>query len=258
MLGLLQFGALAQNVDEEREEQIKDQITRIQTEINRLENKLGGIKSSSRIMEIEDLIAGHKARIKKLENELGEIEKAKAEAEIQKISSPEAWEFPKVYKEERVPTEEVREEKKPRFEFEIGGVAGLFAAATGLGGELRSPLPYILGPATSSLRISAGLMQSEDTSRRYAPVQIDGILNFPAGWFTGVENYLGAGLNYVVLTTGRKPGTIGGEIFYGVSSEGFGGKVFGEMGWGILRTDSNSFQEGTIVLVGYRREWGLF
>jgi hypothetical protein len=241
----------------ERAEQIKIQITKIQNEIDRLEKKLEGIKSQARIMKIEDLMAGHKARIKKLENELEEIEKAKAEAEIQKTPSPEVWGFPKVYAEERVPTEEVGEVKKPRFEFEIGGVAGLFAAATGLSGEVRFPLPYILGPATSSLRISGGLMQSEDTSRRYAPVQIDGILNFPAGWFTGVENYLGAGLNYVVLTTGRKPGTIGGEIFYGVSSEGFGGKVFGEMGWGILRTGFSPSHKGTIVLIGYRREWGF-
>ena len=258
MLGLLQFGALAQSEGENREEQIKDKITIIQTEINRLEKKLKGIKSPSRIMEIEDLIAGHKARIKKLENELEEIEKAKAEAEIQEITSPEVWEFPKIYTEERMPTQEVREIKKPRFEFEIGGMGGLFAAAMGLSGELRFSLPYVLGPATSSLRIAGGLMQSEDPSRRYAPVQIDGILNFPPGWFTGVENYLGAGLNYVVLRTGREPGAIGGEIFYGVSSEGFGGKVFGEMGWGILRIDSNSSQIGTIVLVGYRRKWGLF
>ena len=256
VLGLLQIGALAQNEEVERVEQIKIQIAKIQNEIDRLEKKLEGIKSQTRIMKIEDLMVGHKARIKKLENELEEIAKAKAESELKEVSTPEAWELPEVYEEEKMPTEEVEAEKK-RLKFEIGGVAGLFAGATSLGGEIRFSLPYIFGPATSSLRISAGLMQSEDPVRKFAPLQIDGILNFPPGWFTGVENYLGAGLNYLVLTSGRKSGTIGGEVFYGVASEGFGGKVFGEMGWGVLRTGFSSAQTGTTILVGYRRDWEL-
>lgn len=154
-------------------------------------------------------------------------------------------------------SDQPKPEKKKWLEFEIGSTAGLFSASTGAFGELRFALPYIFGPATTSLRIGGGIAQSEDTSRRYAPVQIDGILNFPAGWFTGVKNYLGAGLNYVVLTSGRIPGTIGGQAFYGVESGGFGGKLFGEMGFGILRTGFSPPHQGVTVLFGYRRDWGI-
>jgi len=54
------------------------------------------------------------------------------------------------------------------------------------------------------------------------------------------------------LMSGRKQGTIGGEIFYGVESTGFGGIVFGELGYGLLRTGFSPSNRGVTVLVGYR------
>ncbi|MFC1511272.1 hypothetical protein ACFL5U_02690 [Candidatus Margulisiibacteriota bacterium] len=137
--------------------------------------------------------------------------------------------------------------------FEVGGSVGVFAGATSVSGEIRFPLLHVFGPARTSVRVAGGFAQSGDTGRRYVPVHLAGIFNFPAGWFTGVENYLGAGLNYVVYTTGRTTGSIGGELFYGVESEGFGGKLFGEMGYGMLRTGFSPSHKGMTLLVGYRR-----
>jgi hypothetical protein len=77
--------------------------------------------------------------------------------------------------------------------------------------------------------------------------------NFPPDWFSGVENYLGFGLNYVVLTTGRVSGSAGGQVLYGVESEGFDGRLFGEIGYGIVRTGFSASQRGLTVMAGYRR-----
>jgi hypothetical protein len=153
--------------------------------------------------------------------------------------------------------QEVVEQKGKRLEFEIGGSVGLFAGTTALLGELRFALPHIIGPATTSFRVAGAYAQSEDSSRRYAPLCVDGILNFPAGWFTGVDNYLGAGVNYVVQTSGRKSGSFGTEVFYGVDGEGFGGRLFGELGYGYLNTGFGPSHQGMTVLVGYRRGWGF-
>jgi hypothetical protein len=74
---------------------------------------------------------------------------------------------------------------------------------------------------------------------------------------TGVENYLGAGLNYTVLTTGRVMGDLGGQVFYGVDSNGFGGTLFCEVGLAMLRTGFSPSQRGVTLLFGYRSD-GLF
>ena len=152
-----------------------------------------------------------------------------------------------------VTLEAVASNQQKRFRFEVGMVGGLLSSATGLGGEFRFPLPYIIGPTTTALRTSLGYYQSEDSSRRYVPLQVDAVFYFPPGWFTGVHNYLGVGLNYIVLTTGRTSGTIGGQVFYGVESPGFGGKLFAEMGYGYLRTGFSAAQKGTTLLIGFRK-----
>jgi len=260
MVMLLQFTAFAQNGEIDREEEINNQLLKIQKEIDRLESKLKMISAPQRRAAINELIDGHRARMKKLEAELEEIYDALLQdtpfPEVKVSATPEVLPYvPEAITEEGAPLEGAVMENRKHFKFEIGGTVGLFAGATGMFGEIRLPLNYVLGPATSSLRLAGGLAQSEDESRRYAPVNVDGVLNFPPGWFTGVENYLGAGLNYVVLTSGRKEGTVGGEVFYGIEGEGFGGKLFGEMGWGVLRTGFTPSHKGTTIMFGYRREW---
>jgi len=238
--------------------QIRNKITKIRKEIKRLMSKLTQTSIKSKRAAIMELIEGHEARVAKMEGELRSLEEAEAE-EMPPALEPEVVVTPEVLVKPEVIPEEEEKTVAPsrRFELEIGGLAGLYGAATGAFGEVRFDLPIIYGPATSSLRIMGGLAQSEDASRRYAPIMIDGILNYPAGYFTGVENYLGAGLNYVVLTTGQRPGIVGGQIFYGVESNGFGGRLFGEIGFGILRTGFSSSHKGINVLVGYRTKWGF-
>jgi hypothetical protein len=257
--------------------EIKTKIAKLRQEINRLTGLKLTTSSKARIAKLVDLIEGHQARIEKLVERLAEIEKeelskqreveekmpehmveeAKEEV-IEEVvapapATPEGYVLP-ILKPPEIALE-AKPGRVPWLTLEIGTVAGLFSASTGAFGEIRLPMRYVVGPATSSFRLAGGLAQSEDMSRRYAPIQIDAILNFPAGYFTGVENYLGAGLNYVVLTSGMKPGSIGGQMFYGVESTGFGGKLFGELGYGILRTGFTPSHRGITAMVGYRRQW---
>lgn len=168
-------------------------------------------------------------------------------------STEEAWSFEMTSEEAVASSEAMKKDGGKKLWFEMGGRVGLFAAANGIFGELRFPLSRVVGPATTSLRLSGGFAQDEETSRRYVPVGIDGILNFPAGYITGVDNYLGVGLNYLALTTGRVAGSFGGQAFYGVEGSGFGGKMFGELGYGFMRASSTSAQKGITLTVGYRK-----
>lgn len=141
-----------------------------------------------------------------------------------------------------------------RFNFELGFLSGFYAATPAFSVEFRFPLAYVVGPTTSALRLVTGFAQTENLSRRYLPIYVDTLFYFPPGYLTGVENYVGCGLNYVFLTTGRKTGSLGGQIFYGVQSEGFTGKVFGELGYGLLRTGFSPAQKGLTILLGYRKK----
>lgn len=233
--------SFAQIVELSEKDQIQIKIAKVEKEVSRLEGKLKLTRSKVRRLKLSSLISGHRARIEKLEGELVELGKVDEVTEETVIVEAEA---------------EAKGEE-PRLEFEIGGLAGIFAGATGFYGELRLDLNRVYGPATTSIRLAGGFTQSEDGGRRYAPIHIDGILNFPPGIITGVENYVGAGLNYVVRTTGQVPGSIGGELFYGVQSKGFSGKLFGEVGYGILRTGFTPAHSGLTLLMGYRRDWKI-
>ena len=77
-------------------------------------------------------------------------------------------------------------------------------------------------------------------------------------WCVSVENYVGGGLNYVVLTSGRVSGSLGGQLFYGIESKGFNGILFGELGIGILRTGFSPDHQGLTLLLGYRTNWLIY
>jgi hypothetical protein len=260
---LLPTIGLAQGLTEK--ESLDAKVAKIEAEILRLEGRLEAIEDEAKITQILSLIEDHEAHLAKLKKRLTELIKPPVEETTPAVPEavPEVEEVVEATDEVIVQPELVAEpgraEPEPgrRFEFQIGGMAGLFAACTTALGEVRFPLPYIFGPATSSMRLAGGLCQSEDMSTRYAPIHVDCILNFPAGWFTGVENYLGGGLNYVLRMTGPETGTIGAEIFYGVESRGFGGMLFGEMGYGALRSTQVPSHRGISVMLGYRRDWGF-
>ena len=230
----------AQVVELSEKDQIHIKIAKIEKEVTRLEGKLKLTRSKVQRLKLSSLISGHRARIEKLEGELVELGKVD-----------------EVTEEAVIVEEKVADKGEARLEFEIGGLAGIFAGTTGFYGELRFDLNRVYGPATTAVRLAGGYAQSEDGGRRFAPIHIDGILNFPPGIITGVENYIGAGLNYVVMTTGQVPGSIGGELFYGVQSKGFSGKLFGEIGYGVLRTGFTPAHSGLTLLMGYRRDWKI-
>jgi hypothetical protein len=234
--------------------ELKLQIKKLQTEINQMKEKKASKKKIGEKEDKRDSLIRQQAKLEKnklqkqraLANKKNELQTAEAFSEN----------FSSEAVEETGITIEAR--RVPLFRGELGATMGMFAAATGLFGELRFPLNSTIGPAATGCRLAGGYVQSADAGRKYVTVQGDGILNFPAGWLTGVDNYLGAGINYVVLTSGRVPGTIGGEIFYGVEGDGFGGKLFGELGYGVLRTGFSSSHKGTTVLFGYRSPWQIF
>ncbi len=138
-------------------------------------------------------------------------------------------------------------EEKPAI-CEMGVVGGIFSGAAALNAEIRFPLKQVFGPTTTSLRILFGMAQSNDQLTRYFPLQIDYIFNFVPGYLSAVENYVGMGLSYA--------GGVGGQAFYGVQSDGFTGKLFGEFGYGLLNSGlSSTSHNGVTVLLGYRKEW---
>ena len=261
---ILQSLVLTLTLDQQ-EVQIKNQIKKIRSEITRLNSLKLATSSKARIAKLVNLVEGHEARIQTMVEQLAQIERKR----IQQQRAKEAViEEPRAVPVEVVPAqaapvapqpEETVAEEQPakRINFEIGALAGIYSAGTGVLGEVRLALPHIWGPATTSLRFAGGLTQSENTDRRYAPVLLDYILNFPAGWFSGVENYLGLGLNYVVMTTGRVAGSYGAQVSYGIESRGFGGMFFGELGYGVLRTGFTPAHRGLSAMVGYRRPWGF-
>lgn len=219
---------------------LETQITQLRQKIDQLERSVQGIKISKEKIRVHKLIAKYRWDLRSLE-----------ELQIP-VLSIEAF----VTVESEKITESVGQKlsvKKRRFQ--IAAAGGIFSGTFGFNAGIIVPqrLPKI-GPTSSAFRVMGGFAQSMGGERRYLPLQIDGILNFPAGWITGEDNYVGAGINYTLITTGRTAGTFGGEIFYGVVSEGFEGYLFGELGYGTLRTGFSPQQEGVSLLVGYQKD----
>jgi len=245
LMSLLSVSALAQKTNTASEKQ----IIKLQNEIKRLRNKFAKTNNKKIKQDILD-------KIDLYQKQLNKLKKSPAKETVEREITP-AEDFiasPEV--EEKVIEKKVEELEK-RFKFKVGLGVGIFGETSAFLGEVRFPTRYIFGPATTSFRISSGLAQNFDLSRRYLPVMADLIFNFPPGWLSATQNYLGIGLNYVALTSGRVAGTIGGQACYGIESEGFGGTVFGEVGYGILRTGFSASQQGITVMVGYRGWVGI-
>jgi hypothetical protein len=255
---LITTAGFAQKLSIKEIKKDKGQIVKLQKEINRLNLKLKKAKGKQLKADIKEKIALDQTKIKKLKNILYPKPKNKTvkpppfrPPTAEAIASLEAG------PEENISKEAMVGRKRIGINYELGAHGGVFAGTTGFFVGARAPLGLVLGPAVAAVRLSAGLTQTMTTDRRYVPVCLDLVFNFPPGWFSGVENYLGGGLNYTAVTSGRKQGTFGGELFYGVQSEGFGGIVFGELGFAILRSGSAPSSSGLIVMVGFREPLGF-
>ena len=209
------------------QQETRAMIAKIRKEIVVQESKLKTVTNKDQRKKIQETIFGHHARIRKLEEELVYQQMSLPAP----VVAPEPEPAPVLEVAQPAPPKQLQPKRESRFKFELGATAGVFASTTAVNLEMRLPLVWIVGPAKTSLRASGSFSQTENADRRYAFAACDGILNFPAGWLTGVENYLGVGLNYTMMTTGRRSGALGGQLFYGIESEGFGGRIFGEMGW---------------------------
>ena len=253
---LIMTSGFAQKLSAKDIKNDKQQIVALQKEISRLKLKLKKTKAKQLRTDINDKIDLDQAKIKKVKNIL--YPKPKKKAIKPPVLPPTAEAMPSL---EAGPEESIsREAVKPRrigINYEAGLHGGVFAGTSGFFAGVRAPLGIVLGPPVAAVRLSAGLTQTMATDRRYVPVSLALVFNFPPGFFSGVENYLGGGLNYTALTTGQKPGTIGGELFYGIQSEGFGGIVFGELGFGVLRSGLVPASSGLIVMVGFRETFGF-
>ena len=260
LLCLFGSGAvLAQTLTKNEITKQKKQLAKLGNDVNRLQKRLKSAKNKQLKSDIKDKISLEQAQIKRIKQKL--YPKTVMPKKVG-VATPEALPGSELLGTLEAGGEEVgvslEAESKTRIStgglwYEVGGSTGFFAGTTAFLGEIRVPLRLIFGPATTAVRLATGLAQNNEGDRRLVPVNLDLIFNFPPGWFTGVENYIGAGLNYVALTTGRKQGTVGGEAFYGIVSDGFGGIVYGEVGYAIMRTGFSPSYKGATVLVGYRK-----
>ena len=235
----------------------KLRLAALTKEIASLNKRFDRARSKTEQNNIAKQILGYKAEAAAIKNRLYPKKVVPArpaatmEAErISRIISLEAEDFV------TAPQETAENIERQKFRHSVGIGGGFFGGTTSFFGGARFPLKVVFGPALMSIRVGAGLAQSRDAGTRYYPATFDFLFCFPPGWLTGTDNYIGFGLNYVVSTTLGKAGTVGGEIFYGVESEGFGGIVFGEVGYSILRTGFSPSHKGGTVLVGMRKVLG--
>ena len=256
LVGFLSGSVFAQAMSIKEIRQAKAEVVKYQKDIKTLQAKAKKTKDVRAKNVINATIDLYKERIVKLKDKLyGKTEPVKPAVLLSSevtpiVVAPET--------EEAVVKDELAQRDKKPALFEIGAEMGVFAGGSAnLIAEARLPLRMVIGPAKLGLRVASGYVQDQSGGRKYVPVNLDLIFNFPPGWFTGTNNYIGFGLNYVALTSGRVAGTVGGEVFYGVESEGFGGTVFGEMGYTILRTGFSPSQKGITVLIGYRTGFGI-
>jgi len=150
-------------------------------------------------------------------------------------------------------------------EADLGIVAGNMI---GLLGSVVLPDPMGLAgmigmPANAvSYKLGVGYAQGKDKNSadwKAVPIIVDGVLSLPADMMGGIESYVGAGINYVVYRTGQTGGSLGGQAYAGVQGDlGLGGKTYGQVGIGYLRTGdggakgSFSTGYGLSLLVGQK------
>ena len=147
------------------------------------------------------------------------------------------------------PRSKARRMHSPQFGLSAGYLAGIMGAV----GEIRYHNPFEM--LSTSLRLGAGYAQGDDsagTARRHALIIVDGIYRLNPPQAKGMRNYFGGGINYLAYTTGQTSGTLGGQVFYGVEANAGEGQIYGEVGYGVIRTGFSPNQTGMNVQVGYK------
>jgi hypothetical protein len=137
--------------------------------------------------------------------------------------------------------------------------AGLIAGMMGLTGSAILPDPMGLGPMVGlpanavMWKLGAGYAQGNDKNSvawKAPHLIVDGLINLPADMMGGIETYVGGGLNFIVGRAGG--GSYGGQAYLGAKGDlGLGGKTYGQLGMGILRTGTGpTFPHSTGFALG--------
>lgn len=110
-----------------------------------------------------------------------------------------------------------------------------------------------------SARTGVIYAQGEDTDktlRKHALLFLDGIYRLDSMAMHGAGTYVGAGVNYLVYTSGRVSGTWAGEMYLGLDSRISKREVlYVELGYGYIRTGISPTYRGLNASLGYR--WSL-
>ena len=150
-------------------------------------------------------------------------------------------------------------------DWELDGNLGLVAGIFGANGALRYNIPESwFGSAGWSVEGGGGLATGTLSNKKTGKIGylLGGIYyDLPREWTGGLETYVSASLNLPIAGSGTS-GQIGGSFSYGVQTAdplGSGGKVYGEVGYTVLRGKSGSgiSQKSVSALLGWRYPLGF-
>ena len=140
---------------------------------------------------------------------------------------------------------------------EAGLSLGFFANIPAVGAELR--WHNLMEMERVSAKTGVIYAQGEDankTNRRHVLLFLDGIYRLDSMAMRGAGTYVGAGVNYLVQTSGRVAGTWAGEVYVGLDSRISKKEVlYVELGYGYIRTGFSPTYRGLNATIGYR--WSL-
>lgn len=220
------------------------EISKVKAYISLLESKWAKAPKAKQAT-IASMLKGAKARLAKLEAEAA-IEAMQAPAAPRYVApAPSSYTTPKPAMAKGTPDWAI--------EGNVGAVAGIF----GVNGALRYNIPTSwFGMSGWAVRGGSGFASGtvSGANRRAVSLFGDVLVAVPAEWTGGIDSYVGGGLNFPVRTGGTT-GQIGGQAFVGIQTSdpmGMGGKLYLEVGYGVLRGATGSFSaKSANALVGW-------
>lgn len=140
---------------------------------------------------------------------------------------------------------------------EAGLSFGFFANIPAAVADLR--WHNIMDIERASARTGVIYAQGEDsnkTLRKHALLFADAVYRLDSMAMEGAGTYVGAGLNYLVYTSGRVSGIWAGQVYLGLDSRISKREVlYVELGYGYIRTGFSPTYRGLNATIGYR--WSL-
>lgn len=162
----------------------------------------------------------------------------------------------------KLPPSEVRTGTGPASRFwvplDIAVSAGIHSGIGALLIDQKWDRPFDLKNIAVKTGVAYAQGKDQDRiERKNALVFVDGVymLPFTINGYDSNKPYIGGGLNYLVLTSGQKSGTVGGEVYLGIESHLQNwDKHYVELGYSAIRTGFSPCYKGLYFTVGYRRK----